>query len=643
MAKSPLSQVGIEFADQQLITLGSGYQAVSFNYTLQHGTVPHDPKDTMYGGDQYIDFGNSPVPFGQDGYEPHDPFTSALETVRHNTIERIQNDPEMQALLQDPNWSEGDRIKWEAKLSQITSEELNKIQGLGTYRLEGDQHVDGSQTEIRPDRLNDLNEDILNGSQKVEFDCEAMSVVEGTLMQAVENTFLAGNDPSPDNLKFAGNYFYTTGGVFFGPSSGGVGGHAYVLSSVTGNVFEATADPDSRYGNDSYRITDANFVEIIAGKTFNSYGFKDNYDLAVYGSWDAAGEDGTYTSRLSAISNGAYDTLGNSQNQFSRNNKYAEYNHYVAIYNQGQTQTVTIPPVTPNENDPLIAIRQEALDAKLLLHEKMYLRLDYNAHVATYEEIKDGDSIVFKSDNGDKDILVTKLPDGNFEFKDVTDINLPSVPTSAYSNIWDVPPDRPQPAPVVTQPEPNPTPDPAPVVVSPAPAPRPTPEPAPQPPSQPEYAYAIDPPPYEFNPIVQEFQQNANELAQRLGLQDVDLGTSKTPSGTDGYFGPKTEAAVIAIQTALGMQPTGIITPDLMTQMEQKLELGHDTTYGPQGAVPDRWDESLANRYYVAAARMDRDQPHALSSQFGNAHGPTSEEMVQALLPQNNQTFGMGS
>jgi hypothetical protein len=68
-----------------------------------------------------------------------------------------------------------------------------------------------------------------------------MSIVEGTLLQRIENEYLERAAPSED-FKRQSSYFYMTGDVIFTPENRW--GHAFIMSSATGNIIEATYDPE---------------------------------------------------------------------------------------------------------------------------------------------------------------------------------------------------------------------------------------------------------------------------------------------------------------------------------------------------------------------------------------------------------------
>lgn len=436
MAKEPITQSDIELSKQSQIAQGDPTRsAISFNHVLQTGEIPRS-KDL--GDNQKFNWG----PNGGDYTQPpHDSLTQAIADVREAVKVAIANDPDMQALLADPNWSEGDRVAWERGLTEIVSEELDKIPGLDQYTVTGGEGK--RYAENRASTFNSISEDLDNGTNKWEVDCETFSAIKGSIMQMVENETLPKvENPDPSNLKFAADYFYATGNVFFGPSSG-YGGHAFVMSSVTGNIIETTADPSSPYGDSPYRITNGRFADFIAGKQLITGAIDDPADISVYGQKASAGEEQTkLDQRLEAIRRGDYDFLGRQENRFDWDAGDIAKNHYAAMYNQGHNHTLTIPPVTPGEADPstlLAQLRREAPSPILYENERTYLIESYKAFIENNEELQNGASIVFRSENDKYDILVTMLPNGDFELRNITGMDRPDLPTVTYTNEYEVP------------------------------------------------------------------------------------------------------------------------------------------------------------------------------------------------------------
>ncbi len=201
-------------------------------------------------------------------WSSNDAFTRALKTIEDRSAARIQNDPGLQALLNKPGWIKPDREKWEKRLSEIVSEETDKIPGFGDYR--SIIKINGYKTvEQNISRLNDLTSDITNNTQQKRFDCGIMSMIEGSTLQKLENRFLsasAGGVASGD-WKKPMSYFYATGGATL-TAGEKLGGHTFIFTP-TGNVIEGTIDPS--YGKRSPYIkaaTGSSLEQFVKGHSF---------------------------------------------------------------------------------------------------------------------------------------------------------------------------------------------------------------------------------------------------------------------------------------------------------------------------------------------------------------------------------------
>ena len=95
-------------------------RVVNFQAILDSGRQPEISGLKL--ADQYIDWNSD------------DPYTRALETIRKNTFERINDSPELQNLLAKDTWTREDRVLWERSISEIVSEEHRNIPGLDIYR-----------------------------------------------------------------------------------------------------------------------------------------------------------------------------------------------------------------------------------------------------------------------------------------------------------------------------------------------------------------------------------------------------------------------------------------------------------------------------------------------------------------------------
>ncbi len=247
-------------------------RVVNFQSILETGkiqqesyTQDHPDAAPEYWKSQYID------------WDSDDAFTRAIDQVKNATFERIQNSPELTALLDKDAWNRDDRVTWEREISTIVSEELDKIPGLNEYRLAGNSEK-YPDTERRAIRLNDLSQDIENGTTTITFSCENMAAFEGVILQQAENHFLPDSAPKGD-FKTASNYFYVVGRVNFSPEDSYVMNHAYIISSATANIIEAAKDPSkhffSQYNenvNPDYSFEDFVRGEMAVHKNGSIYG-----------------------------------------------------------------------------------------------------------------------------------------------------------------------------------------------------------------------------------------------------------------------------------------------------------------------------------------------------------------------------------
>jgi hypothetical protein len=184
----------------------------------------------------------------------NDSFARSVQQTRDAVLDRVENDPEMQRLMQQRHWGRTERVQYEMQLSRFVEEEMSRIPGLRDYRSSVDISINDPYSG-RPQRtarsstnLNDLSFDIDNNTMSIRWDCSRQSAVQGAIMQMVENTILP-TTASPDNMHVRSNYFRAVGlfefheGMPVQPGMNAGSMHAWVVSSATGNVIEATADP----------------------------------------------------------------------------------------------------------------------------------------------------------------------------------------------------------------------------------------------------------------------------------------------------------------------------------------------------------------------------------------------------------------
>jgi len=196
-----------------------------------------------------------------------DTYTRALETIKSESLRRIEESPDLQALKAKDSWTYEDRMAWEKGVSKIVSEEMDKIPGLDKYRT-----ASSGDAERIPKRINDVSEDMENGTTNVQFACREMTITEGIVLQQVDNELLPKESQEGD-YKARSNYFFVGGKHANSVFSSETGGHAFIMSSATGNIIEAIrnpSDPDdrlpyteSRRGEYGYKYKFEDFVKGI--------------------------------------------------------------------------------------------------------------------------------------------------------------------------------------------------------------------------------------------------------------------------------------------------------------------------------------------------------------------------------------------
>lgn len=262
----PTSALGASFPDAYDSRL------INFDHINETGRIPQvmawegtggifyqtDPSDNEYWGSQRIDWGAD------------DAFNDAYQTILERSIERIENDPALYDLRIQSSWGHEERIAWERTISNIVSEEMDAIPGLDQYRLATEDYP---ETSLRAQWVNALSTDIEGNTISVEHDCETMTIIEGSILQRLDEHFLPVRTPealSSGNLMVQSNYFYADGEVSFDPNDTAPSRHAFIVSSATGNIIEATLDPN-RHFLDSYiesADSDWGFEKFVHGEVF---------------------------------------------------------------------------------------------------------------------------------------------------------------------------------------------------------------------------------------------------------------------------------------------------------------------------------------------------------------------------------------
>ncbi len=189
-----------------------------------------------------------------------DAFTRAFESIVARSVEEINDDASLQALLAMPSWTVEERLQWERGISEIVNRHHMETPGLSEYR---EVTLGDVRAERRVDALNELSEDIENGTTRLEHDCEAMSFVEGMALQLVESHFLDDRrETAAGDLKYAATYYYANVNVNWSRYDPSFAAHAIVVSSATGNIIEATVRDHSF---NPYRETASSFEDFLNG------------------------------------------------------------------------------------------------------------------------------------------------------------------------------------------------------------------------------------------------------------------------------------------------------------------------------------------------------------------------------------------
>lgn len=176
-------------------------------------------------------------------------------------------------------WTKDDRRQYEGVLSQIVTEETDKIPGLKDYRTINTTGLPLALYNIH--KLNDLSQDIDNNSTAFRFDCGVQSVIKGLIIQKIEDEILPHADTA--GYKQASSYFFSAGTISNGKDD--LNGHIFIFTPG-GNIIEATADPSRRTVAYSLNTNPNTLEQFIRGapvvinhqKTYQGFHFSPNGD-----------------------------------------------------------------------------------------------------------------------------------------------------------------------------------------------------------------------------------------------------------------------------------------------------------------------------------------------------------------------------
>jgi hypothetical protein len=204
-------------------------------------------------------------------FNKNDEFTKSFQSMEQRTESEIDARPDLQALKNKASWTDADRRHWDSAVGDIIAGIVRTTPGLDMYRTEtGDHPVP------RTRHLNDISQDIKDGTHKKEFDCEGMSIVKIVLLQR-----MADRNLSPDQKS---SYFYVSGMGEFGVYEDSPGGHAFIVTEKNGmvtGIIEATDDFDA-YRRPAENLSFADFVngrEIVT-REGSVYGFDFSHEKA---------------------------------------------------------------------------------------------------------------------------------------------------------------------------------------------------------------------------------------------------------------------------------------------------------------------------------------------------------------------------
>lgn len=325
-------------AEQDKVGLASGwYNATRIIIDTDDGIVRFDNFQSERPGtwqtNQYLDLNEQNA------------VTDAIKEIERLARQDIAESQELQDLLAKDTWSYKDRCQWERMTSEIVSKRHDEVIGLDKYRTEGDDPVK------READLAKLGEDVGKTNPKYEHDCESMRSIEGIVLSLIEKKEPAlRSNPSQDgDYKIKGNYIAVNGGVKFSIEQE-TGGHAFLISSLTGNIIEGTADPDdNRLSPYNDTGENYNYADFIAGKLAATQyiQFDDpanpsamSFSVAVYGSYNGDGDDGVVAERQKLIEKGDFAALKDAT--FGDDSDARNEAHFKSAFYQAGKVTFTV-------------------------------------------------------------------------------------------------------------------------------------------------------------------------------------------------------------------------------------------------------------------------------------------------------------
>lgn len=202
----------------------------------QRGIIPVTSDSNLVSMNHIIETGYAPFSVSQVPQQNYsidlsrdDALTRSMIEIRERAERVLQNSAVIQSMLSEEEWTKDERAVYEETISNIVTDEVDKVPGLDRYRTP-DFEFNTDPTTRNVTLLNDLSEDIEHHTSNVRFDCGVESMIKGIIIQQIENEML----PSVANdggYKSAMPYFLATNW-----------NHAFIFTPA-GNIIEATADP----------------------------------------------------------------------------------------------------------------------------------------------------------------------------------------------------------------------------------------------------------------------------------------------------------------------------------------------------------------------------------------------------------------
>lgn len=177
---------------------------------------------------------------------------SEIEVLEAMMLDFVENDAELLALKEIPNWGRNEHEQYEEMLAVRANALLGSNPIFSAYRINHDSNTRN---------LEDLTSD-------TEFDCEQMAWLESRLMQIGADHYFS--DVEHAGWKQPSEYFVVSGATQFDRHSDRSKyasepyNHAWIESALTGNIIEATVQPDQN----PYRwsvVTEQSFDYTVAG------------------------------------------------------------------------------------------------------------------------------------------------------------------------------------------------------------------------------------------------------------------------------------------------------------------------------------------------------------------------------------------